>query len=143
MVHSHERSLIKALSRSTNAAAMMVLFRRDLSSSRNKSDEIYLGFGYKFLNLFCNACGHTFESNKGWCALLMMVHQVLSNLAMASFLLLGSYNLYISLSNFSTFLYFCAGFFTIVECVFRTAFIIIRSTLFYCSQYYQLYLIQF
>jgi len=58
----------------------------------------------------------------------MLAHQVSTNLVMVGFFVLGSYNLYISLSQFSAFLYFSSGFITIAECVFRTAFIIARST---------------
>jgi hypothetical protein len=103
----------------------MVFLRQD-SSPHQKAARFDLGFGYKFLLQFCAFCGHSFGPISGWRAYPMIVHQVVANLATASFLVLGSYNLYITYSHFSAFLYFCVGFLTIAESVLRTVFVIAR-----------------
>ncbi|XP_065338589.1 uncharacterized protein LOC135938678 [Cloeon dipterum] len=85
------------------------------------------GQGHRLLLIFCAFCGQSFLSLTGWRAFLMKTHKFTTDFITIAFLALGTYNLYLSFHKFSLFLYFCAGYITISEAVFRSAFVAIRE----------------
>ncbi|CAB3370701.1 Hypothetical predicted protein [Cloeon dipterum] len=85
------------------------------------------GQGHRLLLIFCAFCGQSFHSLTGWRAFLMKTHKFTTDFITIAFLALGTYNLYLSFHRFSLFLYFCAGYITISEAVFRSAFVAFRE----------------